>query len=331
MKNQTFRWNVRIFALAMLMTAVTQLSAQNRRGVYGDWLVKSEFNGNQFESILSLSRNSEGNMTGSWISFFGLTELKNVKLEDDKLTFSRTFRGRDGESTSDFVGTIANRKLTGTTTSSRGESEVEGERVRRMSRAAGNWAMKIQAGEREYLGTLSISADQQGTLSGKWKNDRGESPVTDLNYSQGQLSFGRTIQTPDSEWDTKFEGTISRDGISGVFKSDRGDAQTSGELIGGSVIGTWDLEVDFDQGTRKQRLRVNPDMSALFGSNKIEKIRFEDNAVSFDIVLQFGDNSFEMDFKGKIDNDQLTGELNSSRGSQTVTGKKAVRRPTRRR
>ena len=47
-------------------------------------------------------------------------------------------------------------------------------------------------------------------------------------------------------------------------------------------------------------------------------------------MLEFGDQTFEMDFAGKIEDSKLTGELSSSRGSQKLTGTKLVRTFTRR-
>jgi hypothetical protein len=47
-------------------------------------------------------------------------------------------------------------------------------------------------------------------------------------------------------------------------------------------------------------------------------------------VMQFGDQSFEMSFKGKIQDNKLTGEVTSDRGSQKVTGTKVARTGGRR-
>ena len=92
----------------------------------------------------------------------------------------------------------------------------------------------------------------------------------------------------------------------------------------------WDLEVTSERGSRKQRLKVNPDMSGLYGSSPVKNIALEDNKVSFKIVLEFGERKFEMSFEGKLGELKLTGELTSSRGSQKVTGAKIIRRSRRR-
>jgi hypothetical protein len=66
-------------------------------------------------------------------------------------------------------------------------------------------------------------------------------------------------------------------------------------------------------------------MSGLYGAIPIKKINLEDDKVSFMIVLEFGEQRFEINFEGKVEDSKLTGELTSSRGSQKVKGTKVVR------
>ena len=334
MKHQAFFKVVLYCSLTVLvmLSASAQVWAQSsssrrsRGGLYGDWLVKVDYDGRQFESILYFSRDREGNQTGSWISFMGLSELKDVKYEEGKLSFARVSRGRDGESTtSNFKGTIKERKLSGTLSSSRGEYKLEGKRSPRVSRAVGSWAITLKMGEREFTSTLVIKTDKEGKLTGQWQSRRGESPITDVQYERGNLTFKRTSTYQGNQRESTFEGTVRRDTLSGVMKSERGEITVEGKLVGAPLIGTWNLEVASERGSRKQRLRVNQDMSGLYGSSPIKNIALEDNKVSFKIVLEFGERTFEMSFEGKLDDSKLTGELTTSRGSQKVKGTKVIR------
>jgi len=331
MKRQTFLKAVlycSLMALIMLSVQVRAQSSRSRgRGLYGDWLVKVDYDGRQLESILSFSRDTEGNQTGSWISFMGLSELKDIKYEEGQLSFAWSRRNRDGEtSTSNFKGKIEEGKLSGTLSSDRGEFKLQGGRSPRVSRAVGSWAMKYNIGEREITSTLVIKADKEGNLTGQWEGRRSKSEITDLQYERGNLTFKRKSTYQDTQRESAFEGTVQGDTLSGVMKSERGEIKVEGKLIGGSLIGTWNLEVTSEQwGTRKQRLRVNPDMSGLYGAIPVKKVNLEGNQVSFKIVLEFGDQRFEMDFEGKLDDSKLTGELTSERGSQKVKGTKVIR------
>ena len=106
--------------------------------------------------------------------------------------------------------------------------------------------------------------------------------------------------------------------------------QVAGTRVGAALIGTWMLEVSYDSGDRRQRLRVNADMSGLYGATPVKEIKFEDDKVSFKVVREFRDQTFEMDFVGKLTEGKLTGELTSDRGSQQVTGTKVTRNSSRR-
>ena len=334
MKRQTFFKAVLCCTLMVMAMLSVQARAQSSRGrgLYGDWLVKVDYDGRQFESILSFSRDSEGNQTGQWISFMGLSELKDIKYEEGKISFSRDRRNRDGEtSTSNFKGTIEDGKISGTWSSSRGENKLEGQRVPRMPRAVGSWELKYKFGDREITSTLVVKVDKKGNLTGQWQSRRGESAVTDLQYERGKLTFKRTSTYQDRKREYTFEGNIQRDNtLSGMIKSERGEIEVEGKLIGGSLIGTWNLEVAYDSGNRKQRLRVNPDMSGLYGAIPIKKINLENDKVDFLTVLKFGDQSFEIIFEGKIEDSKLTGEITTSRGSQKITGTKVIRTSRRR-
>jgi len=335
MKRQTFFKAVLCCTLMVMVILSVQVKAQSSssrgRGLYGDWLVKVDYDGGQFESILSFSRDQEGNQTGNWISFMGLSALKDITYEEGKISFSRESRNRDGESTtSNFKGTIEDGKISGTWSSSRGENKLEGQRVPRMPRAVGSWALTLKMGDREFTSTLVVKVDKEGNLTGLWQSQRGESEVTDLQYERGKLNFKRISTYQDTKRESTFEGTLQGDTLSGVMKSERGEITVEGKLVGAPIIGTWNLEVASERGSRKQRLLVNPDMSGLYGAIPIKKINMENGQVDFLTVLKFGDQSYEIRFQGKLEDTKLTGEITTDRGSQKITGTKVIRTSRRR-
>lgn len=324
-----------VLFVVILIGSVPVSAQQSRgRGIYGDWMVKQEFNGMTFESILSFSRDQEGNYTGYYISLMGMSELQDIKFEDGKLSFSRTRRGRDGEtSTSTFTGTIADGVLSGTMTGGRGDTELKGKRSprvpRSVARAVGQWELTYSMGEREITSPLIIKADAEGQLTAQSPSDRVQHTITDVAYEQGELSFKRTTKWQEREFESTFTGNIEGDAITGTFKSERGEIPVKGTRIGAAAIGTWNLDVTSERGARKQRLRINPDMSALYGSMAVKEVKLEDNQLSFKLVMAFGDQTFEMDFAGTLSESKLTGKLTSERGTQEVTGTKVPRRSRR--
>lgn len=325
---------VLLFSLAVVTFAAAQQPAQSGRParwrLYGDWQVKVEFGERQMNAIVSFSRDNEGNLAAQWISPFGVVGLKDVKFEETKLTFVQVVRFGDNEFTSNFTGAIEDGKLTGILSSDRGESKVEGQRAPRIPRAVGNWEMKFKVGDRDVTTTLAVRTNKEGTLTAGWQSQWGEHVITDVAYERGNLTFKRKSKFQDRELASTFEGTVERDTLSGVMKSDMGEMAVEGTRIGAPLIGMWNLEVSADWGEIKQRLVVNPDMSGLYGTIPIKKVNLEDGRVDFMMVVEFGDQTFEMSFAGKLDESKLTGEMTTSRGTQKIKGTKVIR-PSRRR
>ena len=321
---------LKVVALGVVLVLSTQVWAQpaggGRGGLFGDWLVKSEFNGRTMESILSFSRDQEGNQTGQWIGFMGVSDLKNVTFEDGQISFTRETPGRDGETmTSTFKGRIADGKLTGTVSGGRGDYALEGQRAPRTPRAAGIWEMTLTREDRQFPATLEIKADNEGQLTATWKGERGEMKVSGVQLERNTLTMALKSDNPDRPWEATFEGQLQQDGLSGAVKSERGEMAAQGKRRGDALIGTWNLDATSERGTRKQRLVVYPDMTARYNATPVKKVTLEGDKVSFKIAMTFGDRDFEMDFAGKIQDGKLSGEMTTGMGSQKITGTKVVR------
>jgi hypothetical protein len=315
-----------IWVLALLMLSAEVLAGEGKCGgerLCGEWQVKLDFGGRRMESILVFSKDEEGKPAGEWIGFWGVGELKDVKYEEGQLNFSRDRRNRQGQlTTSKFTGTIKDGKLTGTMSGERGEHKLEGERSKQMPGAVGSWEMKLKRGEREFTSTLVVSADEEGKLTAEWQSQRGEHEITDVEYEGDKLAFRRKSKMRGRERKSTFEGTVKGERLSGVLQSERGEITAEGKRVGASLIGKWNLEVASERGERKQRLKVNPDMSGMYGAVPIEKVNLEDDKVSFKTAVEFGERRFEMSFEGKVEGSKLTGELTTSRGRRKVTGAK---------
>ncbi len=326
MKQKVFYKMAGFVVLMAFLTLWTPASAeQAKKKIAGDWLLKSEFDGQQITSILSLSIDKQGKLTGQWISYWGLSELKDVKYEGDELSFVQTGRYRNREYRSEFTGAIKRGKLSGTLSSDRDKYQVEGQRLRPIPPAVGNWEMKVKVGEREFTGTMVIKADKERKLTAVWQSERGEHEITDVQLEKKKLTFKRKSKIQDQQWESIFEGTVKGHKLSGTFKSERGDSAVEGNRIGAALVGKWDLEMTSEDGSRRQILKVSPDLSGMYGPMVVKKIDIEGDQVAFQIVMQFGERKYEINFKGKLDGRKLTGEITSSWGTRKVTGKKVMR------
>jgi precorrin-6B methylase 2 len=306
------------------VTPLAQVSAgQAKGGITGDWQVKADFDGRQITSILSLSNDAEGKLKGEWISFFGLTDLTDIKYEGENLSFVQTSRFGDQERKTKFTGTIQKGKLSGTLSSDRGEYKAEGTRVPRIPGAVGNWETKFKTGDRESTAVLAIKANEKGKLSADWKSQSGEQQVTKVQFKGNKLSFVRK----DQQGESTFEGTIKGQALTGVMKSGQSETSVEGKRIGAAVIGRWELEITSDSGSRRQLLKINPDLSAMYGPIPVEKINLDNDKVAFKTSVAFGDQNYEISFAGQTQGNKLTGEITTSRGTQKVTGKKRAQTP----
>lgn len=320
------RWAGLFVCVVALILATQAWGAPKKDPLVGDWRIEAESEGRQMVSVVSLSRGKDGELAGQWISLWGVSGLSGVRLDGDKLSFTRTRRFRDRESTSNFVGTVEKAKLTGIVSSERGESRVTGQRIRPVRRPAGEWETTVRVNGQEYPAKLTVQAKQKGGLSASWESDWGEHEITDVAFKKGKLTFKRRSKVQDRQWESAFEGTIKGHALSGTFTGGGEPVSLEGKRVGAALVGLWDLKITSDSGSRSQRLKVYPDLTGMYGPLGVGKVKLEGGRVSFETAAEFGDQSFDVRFTGTLDGGTLRGEVTSPRGSRTVEG---VKRPQR--
>ena len=323
MKQSAKRRIVLFTGLIVLSMVLVQVSAgQAKRGITGDWQLKVNYDGREMTSILSLSNDSDGKLKGELINFWGLSELRDVQKEGKELSFVQVSRYRDQERTTKFSGTIQRGKLSGTFSSDRGEFQVEGARLQRKPQVAGQWETKFKIGDREVTADLIIKVDEQRQLTAEWKSQGGEHVITNVNFKERKLTFDRKSKIQDRQFESSFQGTVKNHVLSGVITSDRGEIAVEGKRVGATAVGLWELDIASDSGSRKQLLRINPDLSALYGPIAVNKVNVDNGQVTFKTAVDFGESKYEISFLGRIEMRKLTGKLTTSRGTREVTGQK---------
>jgi SAM-dependent methyltransferase len=191
-----------------------------------------------------------------------------------------------------------------------------------MPAAMGKWEMNFTIGDQDVTTMLIVKADKAGKPAAEWQSQWGEHQITDVKFEKGKLTFQRKSKFQDQEFESTFEGTVKGHKLSGVIETQWGDVAVEGTRVGGALVGLWELEIESETNSRKQLLRINPDLSAMYGPVVVKKVDFDDNKVAFNTELEFGDRTIEISFAGKLEDRKLIGELTSPRGSQQVTGKK---------
>jgi hypothetical protein len=326
MKQSTRRRIVLLTGLIVLPLSLTQVSAgQAKRGITGDWLLKIDLNGREMTSILSLSRDNDGELKGEMISFWGVSELRDVKRGGKELSFVQVYQSRDRETTTEFTGSVQRGRLSGTFSSERGELRVEGARLRRMPAIAGQWEIKFKIGDRPVTADLIVKADDQRQLTADWKSQWGEHEITNVNFKAGKLTFDRKSKIRDRQMESRFEGEVKGHALNGTIKSDRGEIAVEGKRVGAEAVGLWQLDISSDSGSRRQLLRINPDLSAMYGPIAVDRVDVNSGRVAFKTAIDFGQREYEIGFTGQVEKRKLTGTLTTSRGTREVTGQR--RRP----
>jgi hypothetical protein len=313
----------RILGLALLLACAGPAAwVGAAEEITGQWEMTMDFNGRPMLATLSVAQGPDGALTGKW----GSGDLTNVKFDGQKLTFARTIKFGDNEFTMTYAGTLKEGKITGAFSTDNGEFVTNGVRKKPLPAVLGQWDMQYRIGERDITGRLAISQKPDGSLEGKWTSPRGESTISNVKSQEGRLTFDRTSSYNGNEYKSSFEGTVQGDKLAGNFKSERGEMPATGQRFGAALIGTWELTVTSERGTRTSLLMIYPDLTGRFeffgGEIPFKNLKYEGDQLTFGMEMAFGDRTFTMDFQGKVDGKTLKGQLTSSQGTSEVVGKK---------
>jgi hypothetical protein len=324
MNQVTFRKTVgrTLFLVSILALAAGTSSVLGAEEITGNWEITMDFNGRQSFATLSISRNADGTLAGKW----GASELTDVKFEDTKLTFVRTIKVQDREFKMTYEGTLKDGRLTGKISGERGEFSANGARIKPRPTILGQWDLSYKIGDRDVSAKLAISQKPDGALDGRWTSEFGESVVSNVKFQDGILSLSRKTKLPGGEFESTFEGSVTGHKLAGTIKSDRGEVAVSGQRVGAALVGKWELTSTSERGPRTRTLTVYGDMTGRYemfgGEIPIKDLKLEGDQVSFKVAMGFGDQTFEMEFKGKLDGKTLKGQMVTPNGTNEVAGKK---------
>lgn len=307
---------------SLLAVCVGAGAAPQGKGLIGDWDMRLDFDGRQMASILSFYPDEQGQLSAHWVSIMGVSEAKDITREGKDITFTLISQFGDEAFTSNFVGTLDKRRLSGLLTSDRGEVTTEGKKLRRMPAIVGSWNMAFKIGERDINAALVVSGDEENKLKAEWQSEWGEHEITDVQFKDRKLTFTRVTTFGDRRMESTYEGTLKGHTLNGTIKSERGEIAATGKRVGAALVGRWHLEMTSDSGKRTQMLRVHPDLSGLFGPVHIKKVNLDGTQVGFQTQLEFGEQTIDISFAGQVEGRKLTGELTTSRGTRHVQGQK---------
>ena len=191
---------------------------------------------------------------------------------------------------------------------------------------AGEWGVTVDTDWGPMLGTLTFEKKPDGTLTGKW----GARALSNVKFEGDQLTFTRTIATPNGDMTQDFKATVKDGKLTGVASGDQGESKVAGARRKPMppAIGVWNLKYTVGDRDVTARLVVSqkPDgamgakWTSEMGDSAISNVKVQDNKVSFDRTAQFNDQEFKMTFEGTAEGDKLTGTSRSDMGDIPVAG-----------
>jgi hypothetical protein len=291
--------------------------------VMGVWEITIDFEGRKSYAMLTISKKEDGTLAGKW----GRDELDDVKFQDGKLTFSRTVGPEDRQFTTNYEATLKDDKLMLTMSNDWGELSGVGARPKPMCPVLGHWDINFTVGDRDISARLIVTQKPDGTLEGKWNEEMGEHVISNVKFQDGKLTFTRNSKVNDFEFETTYEGVVKGDELIGMLKGgEMGQWQANGKRFGIALIGEWELTVTSDWGTRPGMMRILGDLTGRYeffgGEIPMKGLKLEGNQVTFYIEFGPSDQTFKMEFKGKLDGKTLKGQMESDRGTSEIVGKK---------
>ena len=100
-----------VVGIVCLLQAAIVIAAE---GVVGEWEFKSHFDARTSEATMTITKNAEGKLEGTWSAQRGESTLSDIKFENGKVSFVQTssFGGQEMKTT--YEGTVEGGKLKGT-------------------------------------------------------------------------------------------------------------------------------------------------------------------------------------------------------------------------
>ncbi len=155
----------------------------------------------------------------------------------------------------------------------------------------------------------------------------GEHTITRVRSADDTFTLDRTVKLEEMELEVTNTAKIDGDKLTGTMISKFGEIEANGTRVGAEVVGVWELTTTSDRCPRTRLMLVFSDLTArykTYGREIPVTLQLKDKQVSFETEMKFGDRAFEMALKGKLDGNQLDGEITTSRGVNKFTGKKRL-------
>lgn len=318
---------------AMVVMSVLAVAPAFAQELVGEWDMKMDYQGTMLDSKMVVTKGDDGALTGVWSGRRGDSDLQNLTVDGNNVTFTRTIDVQGQQFDIAFSGTIDGDSITGAFETAMGTMDVTGTRAGGgaapgdLTPLLGDWIADVSSALGEFVHTLTFRDDGTGIYDA----DAATYDITEVTHADGNVSFKMTIDLEGQELPMTFEGKLDGGALDGQFITEFGNGTVSARRPGAetqlAIVGTWDVTSESELGTLQRTLVVNPSLSGVYKSDEAEwpisNVAQSGNDVTFDVTVNVQGQELPLTFEGVIDGDILAGELKSELGNGVVTAKRA--------
>jgi hypothetical protein len=221
-----------VFSAVLVLGVCGFAHAADKADPVGTWKCEYEIGGQKRTSTLAIKKDGEklaGTM--SWPDQKE-TNLKELKLVDDTLTFTADRKLMDVEITVDYKLAINGDELKG-----KGGAEFGGQRQEfdisaKRDTPVGTWKCEYEIGGQQRTSTLTIKKDGDklaGTMS--WP-DQKETNLKELKLKDGTLTFTADRKLMDAEITVEYKLTMTGDELKGKGGAEFGGQRREFDISG---------------------------------------------------------------------------------------------------
>jgi hypothetical protein len=304
--------------------------------VVGTWNLTIDAEGQTFEPVAKITKDGDKLKVEYLTDEFGDHEAIDVKLEDNKLSYTIAVESPEGGMKLKFDTAPRGNKMHGDLEYEVGDitgsSEVDGEREVPVS-LAGTWNVTIEAEGQVFEPVMKVT-ENGGKLGIEYLTDEfGDHEATDITLDGDKISFTIATDSPDGSLKLVFALKVDGDELDGEVEYEVGDITGSADVEGEreasapDLVGTWNLTADAEGQTFEPVMKVTKKDGELaieyltdeFGDHEASDIKLDGNKLTFKIAVDSPDGAMELNFTTEIEGDEIDGEVEYVVGDVTGT------------
>ncbi len=204
--------------------------------VVGTWNLTIDAEGQTFEPVAKISKDGDNLVVEYLTDEFGDHKAVDVKLADNKLTYTIAVESPEGGLKLIFDTTPRGSKVSGKVEYEVGDvtgsSEVEGKREAPPADIVGTWNLTADAEGQTFEPVMKVTR-KDGKLEVEYLTDEfGDHKAKDVKLDGDKLTFLIDVESPDGAMKLNFDTKIDGDKIAGKVEYQVGDVTGTTEIEG---------------------------------------------------------------------------------------------------